>query len=372
MASLELAHVTKLFAGTGGGAAQQVVRAVDNVSLRVADGQFVALLGPSGCGKTTTLRMVAGLELPNTGQVQIGEREVTYLPARDRDIAMVFQDYALYPHMTVMENVGYPLKVRGIGPVVRAERVRQVAAQLQIDHLLERRPGQLSGGQQQRVALARAVVHRAQVTLFDEPLSNLDTKLRLEARGFLKRLQREVGITSVYVTHDQAEAMALADQIVVMNAGRVMQVGAPIEVYRRPANTFVASFIGSPPMNLLPASVDGGARRVVLPTGEGLPFAEMTDAAADALAAADGTTITLGIRPEHIALAHEPSEHAIRAEHYVTQELGSETIVLVRVGAVLLSVRVEPDSTDDLPDTVWLRFHPSRLFVYGADGALLA
>jgi len=247
MASLTLDRLGKTFGS---------VQAVQDVSLSIADGEFISLLGPSGCGKTTTLRMVAGLESGDSGLIRIGDRDVTELPPRDRDIAMVFQDYALYPHMTVMENVGYPLKVRGVRPHELEARVREVASRLQIDSLLERRPGQLSGGQQQRVALGRAVVHHAQITLYDEPLSNLDTQLRNEARIFLKHLQREVGLTSLYVTHDQAEAMALSDRIVVMDHGRVMQFGSPMDIYRRPANTFVASFIGSPPMNLLECTVD--------------------------------------------------------------------------------------------------------------------
>ncbi|MBZ0297786.1 MAG: ABC transporter ATP-binding protein, partial [Anaerolineae bacterium] len=205
------------------------VKAVNGFNLDVADGEFIALLGPSGCGKTTTLRIIAGLETLDEGRVLIGGREVTELPPRERDIAMVFQDYALYPHMSIADNIGYPLKVRGVSKSDRNHRVTDVAGNLQIGNLLERRPGQLSGGQQQRVAVARAVVHHAQVFLFDEPLSNLDAKLRLEARAFLKHLQREVGVTSVYVTHDQAEAMALADRIVVMQSGEIMQVGSPLE-----------------------------------------------------------------------------------------------------------------------------------------------
>jgi ABC-type sugar transport system ATPase subunit len=361
MASLTLEGVHKYFGS---------VHAVDNVNLSIADGEFVAFLGPSGCGKTTTLRMIAGLELPNDGHIRIGGQEVTSLPARARDVAMVFQDYALYPHMSVLENVGYPLKVRGVSQSALRERVSQVAEQLQIGGLLDRRPGQLSGGQQQRVALARAVVHKAQVTLYDEPLSNLDTKLRLEARAFLKRLQKDVGITSIYVTHDQAEAMALADRIVVMNLGRVMQVGTPMEVYRRPANTFVASFIGSPPMNLLPCTVDAASRSVRFDTGDVLRFETLPDGFEKASQL--GGQITLGIRPEHITLHTAPVDGAIPGEVYVTQLLGSEALVMVNVGEHLVSITVDVDTA--LPDReqVWLAFNPARVFFYDAEGNLVA
>src|SRR5688572_28342143 len=237
MASVKLSNLRKAFGE---------VQAVAGINLDIRDGEFVALLGPSGCGKTTTLRMISGLEIPTSGTIHIGARDVTHLPPRDRDVAMVFQDYALYPHMTIAENIGYPLKVRGTASAERTRRIREIATDLQIAELLERRPGQLSGGQQQRTALARAVIHRAQVFLFDEPLSNLDAKLRLEARAFLRHLQREVGVPGVYVTHDQSEAMVLADRIVIMNAGRIMQAGTPLDIYRHPANTFVASFIGHP------------------------------------------------------------------------------------------------------------------------------
>src|SRR5512135_2867589 len=232
------------------------VKAVDQIDLTVQDGEFFALLGPSGCGKTTTLRMIAGLEVPTEGRIRIGEREVDELPPRDRDVAMVFQDYALYPHMTILDNIGYPLKVRGVGKGELRDRVTDAAKSLDIAHLLDRRPGQLSGGQQQRAAVARAVVHHAQVFLFDEPLSNLDAKLRVEARGFLKYLQHEIGVTTIYVTHDQAEAMALAHRVAIMDRGKVIQVGTPQQVYRQPQTTFVAAFLGNPPMNLLPCRLD--------------------------------------------------------------------------------------------------------------------
>jgi ABC-type sugar transport system ATPase subunit len=357
MASLTIQNLDKHFGP---------VRAVDGVNLSVQDGEFVALLGPSGCGKTTTLRMIAGLEIPTGGAIRIGERDVTRMPPRDRDIAMVFQDYALYPHMTVFENVGYPLKVRGTAAPEMDSRVRSVAKNLQIDHLLDRRPAQLSGGQQQRVALARAVVHNAQVTLYDEPLSNLDTKLRLEARAFLKHLQREVGVTSVYVTHDQAEAMAMADHIVVMNQGRIMQVGTPLEIYREPANTFVASFIGSPPMNLLPCTLDVAARRAVFPSGDTISLEGVSH-----LPSGNHTQVTLGVRPEFVTLHETPTANTIPGRLYVTQMMGSETLVVLHVGENIVSVRLNTDEVPDLPPQLWLEFNPSRMFFYGPDGERL-
>ncbi len=219
MAGVTFEHISKHFSG---------VKAVDDVSFDIADGEFVCLLGPSGCGKTTTLRLMAGLEQPTSGRIYIGEREVTQAKPKERDIGMVFQDYALFPHMSISDNISYPLKVRGVSPAERRERALEVARNLGIEPLLERRPGQISGGQQQRASVARAVVHKPQVFLFDEPLSNLDAKLRVEARSFLKHLQTELGVTAIYVTHDKAEAMAVADRIAVMESGRIVQLGKPL------------------------------------------------------------------------------------------------------------------------------------------------
>jgi len=357
MASIRLTNLRKAFGP---------VDAVAGISLDIADGEFVALLGPSGCGKTTTLRMICGLETPTSGSIHIGDRDVTAIPPRDRDVAMVFQDYALYPHMTIRENIGYPLKVRSVADGERNGRVQDVANSLQIGMLLDRRPGQLSGGQQQRTALARAVVHKAQVYLFDEPLSNLDAKLRHEARAFLKHLQREVGVTSVYVTHDQAEAMAMADRIVVMNQGRIMQIGTPLDIYREPANTFVAAFIGSPPMNLLPCKLDLGARRAVFESGASISLADATH-----LPKASEQDVTLGIRPEYVTLHETATENTIPAKLYVTQMMGSETLVVLHVGEQIASVRLNTDEMLDLPAQVWLEFNPTRIFFYGADGERL-
>jgi ABC-type sugar transport system ATPase subunit len=361
MAKIQLEHVTKKFGD---------LVAVNDVSLEVTDGEFVALLGPSGCGKTTTLRLIAGLEVPDTGSIQIGVKDVTKLPPRDRDIAMVFQDYALYPHMTLLNNIGYPLKVRGVSRPDTVRRVTEVAQQLQIADLLERRPGQVSGGQQQRASVARALAHQAQAFLFDEPLSNLDAKLRLEARAFLKRLQHEINVTAVYVTHDQAEAMALADRIVVMNFGRIMQIGHPLDVYRRPANTFVAAFIGNPPMNLLPGQVDIGAGKIVFDQDRALNIAAYRERWGDVVK--NGKQITLGVRPENISISPTEIPGAIRSQVYVMQPLGGEWLVVTQVGGQLVSVRLFQDDPPVLEETVWLKFDLERTFLYGEDGELLS
>ena len=359
MAQIELQNLRKTFGS---------VVAVNDVSLHIEHGEFVALLGPSGCGKTTTLRMVSGLEMPDSGTIRIGERDVTALPPRDRDIAMVFQDYALYPHMTIMDNIGYPLKVRGVPRSIMAKHVESVATNLQIQDLLNRRPAQLSGGEQQRTAVARAVVHEAQVFLFDEPLSNLDAKLRLEARAFLKHLQQEVGITSIYVTHDQAEAMALADKIVVMRDGNIMQMGTPLEIYRKPINTFVASFIGNPPMNLLPCRLEDGQVRLI--AGDQTQTLRIS---ADYLPKKlkNDTKFTLGIRPEHIHILPEPSPEAMQGTLYVTQTLGGEALVITKIGDHLVSIRLFEDEAPELPPYIYMYVDPEHLFFYDLNGDLM-
>ena len=362
MAQIILENLSKHF-GT--------VKAVDQVDLTIQDGEFFALLGPSGCGKTTTLRMIAGLEEPTRGKIQIGPNDVTEQSPRERDVAMVFQDYALYPHMTILENIGYPLKVRSVKKSELRERVTEAAKSLNIDHLLERRPGQLSGGQQQRAAVARAIVHHAQVFLFDEPLSNLDAKLRLDARGFLKHLQNELGITAVYVTHDQAEAMALADRIAIMDRGKVVQVGTPQEVYNKPRTVFVASFLGSPPMNLLPCQLDLPNKQVLI-SGSPLSLADAPQWPDVARTAQDGEDMVLGIRPEHITLHKEPVPMSFPGEMYVTQPLGAEILLLLQVGKNTISVRLFTDVPPEYEGRMWIHPDPRRMFLYRADGELLA
>ena len=357
MAKVTFDHISKHFGA---------VKAVDNVSFEISDGEFICLLGPSGCGKTTSLRMIAGLEPPTKGRILIGGSDVTKLPPKDRDIGMVFQDYALYPHMTIADNITYPLKVRGASATERRNRAAEVAKSLQIGHLLERRPGEISGGQQQRTSVARAVVHKPQVFLFDEPLSNLDAKLRLEARSFLKHLQQELGVTAVYVTHDQAEAMALADRIAVMESGKIVQMGPPLEVYRRPANTFVANFIGSPPMNLLKARLERQPRALHFVTDS---FRLDASALANRLDTfADGTLLTLGVRPEHLCLGQEGEAWAIPGDLYATEPLGPETLVTLTVGDRLVTARLFGDEPPEVGGRTFLRLEPKHLHLFGEDG----
>jgi ABC-type sugar transport system ATPase subunit len=361
VATIRFVNLTKKFGA---------VTAVNDLSLSVGDGEFIALLGPSGCGKTTTLRLLAGLEAPTSGQVFIGERDVTTLPPRERDVAMVFQDYALYPHMTIFENIAYPLKVRHRPKPEQQAQVTEVASLLQIGHLLERRPGQLSGGQQQRVSVARAVVYRPQTFLFDEPLSNLDAKLRLEARSFLKHLQRSLGVTSLYVTHDQSEALALATRIAVMEHGRIAQIGTPAEVYRTPASTFVASFIGNPPMNLLPCKVDLGEGKIHVATG-----AFDISSTRERFGTRAANAAHVGFRAEKVLIpaltgAAAPST-PIPASLYTVQPLGGETLITLRVGDQEITARLFGDDTPDLPSEVPFYVGTEHLFLYDEDGKIL-
>ncbi len=300
--------------------------AVHDASFAVADGEFVVLVGPSGCGKSTTLRMIAGLESVTAGQVWIGERVVNDVAPKDRDIAMVFQNYALYPHMSVYKNMAYGLRIRGLAKDDIDARVRKAARILELEKLLDRLPRQLSGGQRQRVAMGRAIVREPAVFLFDEPLSNLDAKLRVQMRLEIKRLQRELGVTSIYVTHDQVEAMTLADRLIVMNAGVAEQIGTPMDVYDKPASVFVAGFIGSPAMNFLAAKVGADAKSVdLVATGAkpvSLPLAVTTSAA-------PGTPVALGLRPEHLLPSSDgPLEFSIE----LAEPLGADTLLHGRFG----------------------------------------
>jgi ABC-type sugar transport system ATPase subunit len=329
MAKVTLEGVRKIYQEKG--AAHVAVHGID---LAVGDGEFVVLVGPSGCGKSTTLRMVAGLESVTAGTIRIGDRVVNDVPARDRDIAMVFQNYALYPHMSVYENLAFALRLRKEAPATIDTRVRAAAAMLGIEALLQRKPRQLSGGQRQRVAVGRAIVRQPQVFLFDEPLSNLDAKLRVQMRRDLAALRRRLGTTTIYVTHDQVEAMTLGDRIVVMNAGEVQQEGAPLEIYRRPANTFVAAFLGSPPMNQIAGRLirqdrswfEAGAGFRLPVAGSPLPPGGAPD-----------RPVVLGIRPEDIRPTTDPAGlEAVVAE---IEPLGHEVLVTVEAGGVSLILR---------------------------------
>lgn len=341
------------------------VTAVDRVTLTIGEGEFFALLGPSGCGKTTALRLIAGLEKPAEGRIHLCGRDITGLHPRERDVAMVFQDYALYPHMTFFDNIGYPLKVRRTPRKTLEARVREVADHLGIGHLLGRRPAQVSGGEQQRAAVARALVHKPKLFLFDEPLSNLDAKLRLEARAFLKHLQQEVGVTAIYVTHDQAEAMAMADRIAVMDKGKLIQAGTPLEVYRQPSTTMVAGFIGNPPMNLIPCVLERASESLLL-VGEGFrldvgPLQERVPADVPT-----GEALVLGVRPEHVTLSDTDDPHSIQGQVYAVHPLGAETLVTLRLGGTIMSVRLFTDEPPSLPERVWV--HLDRLHLFRSSG----
>jgi sn-glycerol 3-phosphate transport system ATP-binding protein len=327
---------------------------VHGVSCAVADGELVVVVGPSGCGKSTLLRMVAGLEDITSGSVAIDGRVVNGVEPKDRDIAMVFQNYALYPHMSCFDNMAYGLRMRGMGRDEIRARVDRAAGILQLDGLLDRKPRQLSGGQRQRVAMGRAIVRDPKVFLFDEPLSNLDAKLRVQMRVEIKRLQQELGTTSLYVTHDQVEAMTLADRLIVMNAGSADQIGPPLDLYERPATAFVAGFIGSPAMNLLEGRLDGGAVAIgdcIMPIGQ---------------MAAHGRAVLVGLRPEHLELAPDgPLPLAVE----LLERLGADTIVHGKLGGAGTVVTARAAGTVNPPLGETLRFavRPEHIHLFDAE-----
>ncbi|MEO6443943.1 MAG: sn-glycerol-3-phosphate ABC transporter ATP-binding protein UgpC [Gemmatimonadaceae bacterium] len=332
--------------------------AVREVSLDIADGEFAVLVGPSGCGKTTVLRLIAGLETPDSGRIIIGDRDVTDLAPRDRDIAMVFQNYALYPHFSVRENIAFGLRMRKVAPLEVALRVERVAESLGIGAYLDRRPGHLSGGQRQRVALARAIVREPAVFLFDEPLSNLDAQVRSRTRGELVRLHRALGTTMIYVTHDQVEAMTMAQRVTVMNQGRVEQVAPPLDVYRAPASLFVAAFVGAPSINIFPGRVlmDGGK-----PLFDG--------AVRVSVVAPLSEVATLAVRPEHLALT-EPGAGAV-GDVSLVEPLGPETIVHVRlISGDEAVVRLTGAAAPLVGSRVGIAVHGAHALVYDAAGRL--
>ena len=316
MATVELSSLTKRYG---------VQEVIHGLSASFADGAFVVLVGPSGCGKSTLLRMIAGLESITAGQVLIGGRVVNQVAPKRRDIAMVFQNYALYPHMSVAQNMGFALKLEGVARAEIEARVREAAAILGLEALLDRRPAQLSGGQRQRVAMGRAIVRSPQLFLFDEPLSNLDAKLRVTMRGEIKELHQRLGTTMIYVTHDQIEAMTMADTIVVMNEGRIEQMGSPLDLYDHPANVFVAQFIGSPAMNVLPVTIEAEGCRT--PSGAVVPGNGLGE---------PGTEASLGFRPEHVEIVPEGCGFA--ASVAVVEPTGAETHLLCRLGADSIDV----------------------------------
>ena len=335
-ASLHIAGIRKVY-----GKGDKAVEVLKKIDIDVAPGEFLILVGPSGCGKSTLLNIIAGLEDPTEGELRIGDKDVLGVAPAQRDIAMVFQSYALYPTMSVADNIGFALEMRKVPLDVRTKRIHEVAAMLHIEHLLDRRPSQLSGGQRQRVAMGRALARDPQLFLFDEPLSNLDAKLRVEMRAEIKRLHHVSGITSVYVTHDQIEAMTLGSRIAVMKDGILQQIGTPEDIYRRPVNTYVAGFIGSPNMNFIPGKIEraGEQGRFVF-TGGSLD-----------LVCPDAKDVTLGQRPEHI---HLSPEAPWRGEVVLVEPTGADTYVVVKTGVGLMTVRVAPNTTYQLGESVGL------------------
>ena len=342
MADVHLKNVFKKYGDT------QVLHGID---LDIQDGEFIVLVGPSGCGKSTLLRMVAGLEDITGGDISIADRVVNQLEPKDRDIAMVFQNYALYPHMTVYANMAYGLKIKGLPKAEIEKRVQDAAALLQIGQLLERYPRQLSGGQRQRVAMGRAIVREPAVFLFDEPLSNLDAKLRVQMRVEIKRLQRRLKTTSIYVTHDQVEAMTMADRLVVMNLGVAEQIGTPLDVYEKPATMFVAGFIGSPSMNFMPARLADSGRTIDLGGGVALPVTEAV------LGAADGHPVMLGIRPEHLQQHQDKTADTLEVAVDLVEMLGADTLVYgtIQGTEAHLTARLPGVAQARPGDTIYLR-----------------
>jgi multiple sugar transport system ATP-binding protein len=356
MTHISLRGVTKYFEGGD-------IVANDAIDLDVADGEFLVLLGPSGCGKTTALRLVAGLEHPSAGDIYFDDDRVTDRSPSDRNVAMVFQSYALYPHMTVRENIEYPLKIQDVPPEDRDDRIEGTTELLHIEDLLDKKPAELSGGQRQRTSLARAIVREPAVFLLDEPLSNLDAKLRMEMRTELKRLQDELDVTTIYVTHNQEEAMSMGDRIAVMNQGTVRQVAEPEELYTRPRTTWVAQFIGSPPMNLIDARKRNGT----------VELAEGTSVPVEAKVAADTDTVSLGIRPEDFSVHADSADghRAITGTVRTVEPLGEFTIVNVDVNGTSVKAKV-PTTGVERGDRVHLTFDDEDAYLYDERGELLS
>jgi multiple sugar transport system ATP-binding protein len=359
MATVRLNQITRRFDG---------VSAIEDISFTVPDGEFWVLVGASGCGKSTILRTIAGLEMATSGELFIGDRRANDIPARERDVAMVFQNYALYPHMTVAQNLSFGLRMRGMEKKRICDRVTQVAEILDIAHLLQRKPKQLSGGQQQRVALGRAIARQPQVFLLDEPLSNLDAQLRDEMRSQLKGLHQQLGITTIYVTHDQTEAMTLSDRLVVLHEGRIQQIGTPLEVYHRPENQTIARFLGSPPMNLVTATYRESGFYV---GGHGLvDDAPLRRSLSQMTAATSPPTLVLGIRPEDIQLSSEqPGSLPLRVG--LTEPLGRETLIrgaIVSQGSAshheTLNLFVPASTQPEPGEVLWVRFPPECLLCF--------
>lgn len=350
MADIKIENLTKRF--------DQFV-AVDNVSLTVEDQEFMVLLGPSGCGKTTLLRAIAGLGMPDEGRIRIGDRDVTYLPPRERKISMVFQSYAIFPHMTVYDNVAFGLKMNKFDQKEIDQRVRDAAALLHIENMLDRYPSKMSGGQRQRVAVARAIAMRSEVLLMDEPLSNLDALLRLEMRAELKRLLQEIKATTIYVTHDQIEALSMGDRIAVMKDGQILQCDRPETVYDLPANQFVGGFIGTPPMNFLQGQVQRQNGHVNVRVGDF--HLQPAESMRSLLQPYEGRPILLGIRAENMETLSRPEQETLQVEVLVVEPLGSQNLLTVKIGDDMVKVATHPTFRVEPGQNVWLRFPAAKI-----------
>jgi multiple sugar transport system ATP-binding protein len=350
MAEIKIENVTKRFGN---------FVAVDNVTLTIEDQEFVVLLGPSGCGKTTLLRAVAGLGMASEGRIRIGEQDVTYLPPRERNISMVFQSYAIFPHMKVYDNIAFGLKMRKFDKAEIEGRVREAAELLHIEELLDRYPSKMSGGQRQRVAVARAIAMQSQVLLMDEPLSNLDALLRLEMRAELKRLLSEIKTTTIYVTHDQIEALSMGDRIAVMKEGMIHQFDRPSTIYDLPANRFIGGFIGNPPMNFMEGQVQRENGKVNVRIGE---FSlRPAEAMQPVLKPYDGKPIIIGIRAENMETLNRPAEDALQVEVLVVEPLGSQNLLTVQIGEDIVKVSTHPTFEVAPGNDVWLRFPADKI-----------
>ena len=358
MAALELCNIRKSYPGSN----QETLKDID---LKIDDGEFLILVGPSGCGKSTLMNCIAGLEDISGGEIRLDGADISGASPKDRDIAMVFQSYALYPTMTVQENIAFGLKMRKVPVAKIEEEVSRVAKLLQIEHLLNRKPSQLSGGQQQRVAMGRALARRPKIYLFDEPLSNLDAKLRVEMRTEIKLMHHRLKTTTVYVTHDQIEAMTLGDKVAVMKDGIVQQFGTPKDIYNNPANLFVASFIGSPPMNFIPLRLSrlGEGWQALLDSGQDrceLPL-QLVDGQS-----LEGREVILGIRPEQISLRGEAALPSLRAEVQVVEPTGPDTMVFVELNQTKVCVRLPPDAAPAPGASLDLQFEPDKVLLFDA------
>ncbi len=358
MAALELCNVRKSYPGSN----HDTLKDID---LKINDGEFLILVGPSGCGKSTLMNCIAGLEEITGGEIRLDEADISSASPKDRDIAMVFQSYALYPTMTVQENIAFGLKMRKVPAAKIEEEVSRVAKLLQIEHLLSRKPSQLSGGQQQRVAMGRALARRPKIYLFDEPLSNLDAKLRVEMRTEIKLMHQRLKTTTVYVTHDQIEAMTLGDKVAVMKDGIVQQFGTPKEIYNNPANLFVASFIGSPPMNFIPLRLTRQADgwRALLESGQDRCELPLSLADGQSL---EGREVILGIRPEQISVGTEAEMPSLRAEVQVIEPTGPDTMIFVSLNQTKVCCRLAPDAAPNPGESLTLQFEPEKVLLFDA------